>query len=277
MNIFKRAILTTAILSTFSFSVSAQEIPESLIKKENSNETKNASEERITIENKPVKQSPAKEETETEDSSNERIIIENKPVREVPATEENKEKLKKEMTSEERKKVLSMNFRYKLKEYNVETCYAPLSQIISSLTESPNIKTIETRSTLIESDKAEPVIFMDYAVVSNSDPQYSSINLSLQAIPYEDNNTCLLIETNDTVLNNVDNCSVMLDEADNSGNPDFVDEGTFSNQFEKNKNFRKVKNQLLTLNDIKEGGCHVRSVSYSQYINQDNDEKENSD
>jgi hypothetical protein len=265
MKNIKKTLIASSIISVLSMNAMAQDIPESLMKKENAQDTKNQ-EERIIIENKPVDERPTDEE---------RIIIENKPVDEIPATDENREKLNKE-TKIEKNTRLAINFSYRLNEYNVKTCYEPLSNLVRSFARSPNLEDLELRSTLIESDKTEPVVFMDYAIVAKEDPQYSSINLSLQAIPYEDKNTCLLIETKDTILNNVESCEPLLAEADNSDNPAFVDEGTFENPFGKNKYFRKYGNQLLTLNDIKEGGCHVRSVSYSQYVNPetDNDTKD---
>ena len=248
-------------------SAMAQDIPESLMKKETDESAKNQ-EERIIIENKPVDERSVNEE---------RVIIENKPVDEIPATEENREKLNKKEREIDDSLRMSLNFNFNLQQYDVKTCYKPLSQMVSSLSNSSSIKDLEFRSTLIESDKTEPVVFMDYAVVGNQEPEYSSVNLSLQAIPYEEKNTCLFIETKDTILNNVESCEPLLAEADNSDNPAFVDEGTFENPFGKNKYFRKYVNQLLTLNDIKEGGCHVRSVSYSQYVNPETDDNTKDD
>lgn len=262
MKNIKKTLIASSIISALSMNAMAQDIPESLMKKESDQKTQNQ-EERIIIENKPVDERPTDQE---------RIIIENKPVDEIPATDENREKLNDKEREIDDSLKLSLNFNYNLQQYNVETCYAPLSQMVNSFSRSPNIKDLELRSTLIESDKTEPVVFMDYAVVGNQEPEYSSVNLSLQAIPYEEKNTCLLIETKDTILNNVESCEPLLAEADNSDNPAFVDEGTFPNPFGKNKYFRKFNNQLLTLNDIKEGGCHVRSVSYSQYVNPETDD-----
>ena len=267
MKNIKKTLIASSIISIFSMNAMSQDIPESLMKKETDEKAKNQ-EERIIIQNKPADERPV---------NGERIIIENKPVDEIPATEENREKLNKKEREIDDSLKLSLNFNYNLQQYDVKTCYAPLSQMVSSYSRSPNIKDLELRSTLIESDKTEPVVFMDYAVVGNQEPEYSSINLSLQAIPYEEKNTCLLIETKDTILNNVESCGPLLEEADNSENPAFVDEGTFPNPFGKNKHFRKFNNQLLTLNDIKEGGCHVRSVSYSQYVNPETDDNTKDD
>jgi hypothetical protein len=238
LKIQKTIIASVIGLSLSTLSI-ANEVPDSLIKKNSTEQPvpKTSQEDRIIINNKPVEQTPAPEIKNPETSG-----IDNK-------------------------RNFAMNFRYNLKNYNVNTCYEPLSQIIKVLTDSTNIKSIETRNTLIESDKNEPVIFMDYAFITETEAQHSSIITSLQAIPFEDSKTCLLIETNDTILNNVENCKGVVEEADESGNSAFINEGDFKNQFEKNKYFRKLNNQLLTLNDIKDGGCHIRSVSYSQFTN----------
>ena len=181
MKNIKKTLIASSIISIFSMNAMSQDIPESLMKKETDEKAKNQ-EERIIIQNKPVDERPV---------NGERIIIENKPVDEIPATEENREKLNKKERELDDSLKLSLNFNYNLQQYDVKTCYAPLSQMVSSYSRSPNIKDLELRSTLIESDKTEPVVFMDYAVVGNQEPEYSSINLSLQAIPYEEKNTCL--------------------------------------------------------------------------------------